>query len=180
MTRQIGLSGPLQAHQWARSWLSTRDWFDGYGIPDSKERENYAASVWSCRQVLAWALGCLAREGDHWYELGGFVNALHAGLRHVNPHLPGRDAAWNPRFPAVLNPGTSAPDHMRAWWYRHGGTWYANAVMVTLVALGLVERARLGRGDSAPFGFRLTEVGRAVFGAPRSPRRPSRPSVAAW
>jgi hypothetical protein len=38
--------------------------------------------------------------------------------------------------------------------------------MVSLVALGLVERARLGRGESAPLGFRLTEPGRAVFGAP--------------
>ena len=55
---------------------------------------------------------------------------------------------------------------MRAWWFRYGGTWYANAVMVTLVALGLVERAGLGQGGSAPIGFRLTEVGRAVFGAP--------------
>ena len=38
--------------------------------------------------------------------------------------------------------------------------------MVTLVALGLVERARLGEGPAAPLGFRLTELGRAVFGAP--------------
>ena len=57
-------------------------------------------------------------------------------------------------------------DRMRAWWYRYGGVWFANAVMVTLVALGLVERGRLGEGPAAPLGFRLTELGRAVFGAP--------------
>jgi Helicase conserved C-terminal domain len=38
--------------------------------------------------------------------------------------------------------------------------------MVTLVILGVVERARLGKGASAPHGFRLTPLGCAVFGAP--------------
>ena len=80
--------------------------------------------------------------------------------------MPGRDAAWNPRFPAALDPVTPGPDRQRAWWFRYGGAWYANAVMVTLVALGLVERARLGEGAAAPLGFRLTDLGRAVFGAP--------------
>jgi hypothetical protein len=37
---------------------------------------------------------------------------------------------------------------------------------VTLVALGLVERARLGGDASALHAFRLTNSGRAVFGAP--------------
>ena len=59
-----------------------------------------------------------------------------------------------------------APDRQRAWWFTHGGVWYANAVMVTLVALGLVDRARLGQDADAPLGFRLTDLGRAVFGAP--------------
>ena len=38
--------------------------------------------------------------------------------------------------------------------------------MVTLVALGLVERGRLGRAGAGPHVFRLTDIGRAVFGAP--------------
>jgi hypothetical protein len=38
--------------------------------------------------------------------------------------------------------------------------------MVTLVALGLAERGRLGGGPAAPLSFRLTESGRTVFGAP--------------
>jgi hypothetical protein len=166
MSRLIGLSGPLQAHHWARGWLSTRDWFDAYGTPTANEREHFATSVCSNRQVLAWTLGCLARAGDRWYDLLGFIEALYANLRHVSPHLPGRDAAWNPRFPAALDPVTPGPDRHRAWWVGHGGSWYANAVMVTLVALGLIDRARLGQGASAPLGFRLTELGRAVFGAP--------------
>ena len=166
MTRQIALPGPLQAHHSARGWLSTHDWFDGYGIPDAKEREHHAMGVWSGRQVLAWALGCLARAGDHWYDLDGFIEALYANLRHANSLWPGRELAWNPRFPAGQVPAAPGAEHRRAFWFRQGGPWYANAVMVTLVALGLVDRARLGQGASAPPGFRLTEVGRAVFGAP--------------
>ena len=182
MTRLIGLSGPLQAHTWARGWLATRDWFDGYGTPVASEREHYATSVWSSRQILAWTLGCLARTGDHWYNLTGFIETLYDNLRHVHPHLPGRESAWNPRFPAVVGPVTPGPDHQRAWWYSRGGVWYANAVMVTLVALGLVERARLGQDVSAPFGFRLTEVGRAIFGAPEiaPPPEPAGKTPDAW
>jgi hypothetical protein len=166
MTRQIDRSGPLQAHTWARGWLAMRDWFDGYGTPSANEREHFATDIRSGRQVLAWALGCLARAGDHWYNLSGFIETLHSSLRHASPHFPGRDAAWNLRVPSVLDPGSTASDRQRAWWYRSAGAWYANAVMVTLVTLGLVERARLGEGPATTLGFRLTDLGRAVFGSP--------------
>ena len=165
-TRQLGLSSPLQAHHWARGWLSTRDWFDGYGTPTPRERDHYASSVGTGRQVLAWMLGCLARAGDHWYDLTAFLETAYASLRHAQPHLPVRDAAWKPGLSVALDPQASGPERQRAWWFDHGGVWYANAVMVTLVTLGLVERARLGTGPAAPLGFRLTELGRAVFGAP--------------
>jgi hypothetical protein len=48
-------------------------------------------------------------------------------------------------------------------------------LMVTLVALGLVERARLGGDASALHAFRLTNSGRAVFGAPEvaPPKEPA-------
>ena len=165
-TRRLGLLGPLQAHLWARSWLSTRDWFDGYGTPTPRERDNYASSVWTGRQVLAWMLGCLARAGDRWYDLTAFLEATYAGLRHAQPHLPVRDAAWKPGFSVALDSQAPGPERQRAWWFDHGGVWYANTLMVTLVTLGLVERARLGAGPAAPLGFRLTDLGRAVFGAP--------------
>ena len=146
MARQMGLSGPMQAHTWARGWLSTRDWFDGYGAASVKERVHYATSMWGARQVLAWALGCLARAGDHWYNLTGFIEALYANLRHANPHFPGQDAAWKPPIQPVLDLASTVADRQRAWWYQHAGAWYANALMVTLVALGLVDRGRLGQG----------------------------------
>jgi Helicase conserved C-terminal domain len=165
-TRQLGQSSAWQANLWVRGWLSTYNWFDGYGTPKSSERENCAASVQTGRQVLAWALGCLARAGDRWYDLTAFIEKLYDTLRHVHSQFPFRDVAWNPRFPAAPQPFTIGPDRQRASWFIHRGVWFANAVMVTLVTLGLVERARLGGGPAAPLGFRLTELGRAVFGAP--------------
>ena len=163
-TRQFGLSSPLQAHYWARGWLSTPDWFDARGTPAASERDNYASYVFTGRQVLAWMLGCLARAGHHWYELTAFLEAVFAGLRHAHSHFPVGNAAWKPTMATA--PAAAGADRLRAWWFDHAGVWYANALMVTLPALGLVERARLGDGPAASWGFRLTELGRAVFGAP--------------
>src|SRR5438445_12311392 len=56
-------------------------------------------------------------------------------------------------------------DGLRAFWLADEGVWAANAVMVTLVTLGLVERGET-RGRKTRPCFRLTELGRAVFGAP--------------
>jgi hypothetical protein len=165
-TRQFGRPGPLQAHHWAQCWLSTRDWFDACGTPTMSEREHYAARVCTGRQVLAWMLGCLARTGDHWYELTAFLEMIYTSLRHAQPHFPIRDAAWKPGLSFSPDPHLSGLERQRAWWFAHGGTWYANALMVTLVALGLVERGRLADGPAAPWAFRLTDLGRAVFGAP--------------
>ena len=58
------------------------------GTPQVSEREDYAASVRTGRQVLAWALGCLARAGDHWYDLTAFLETVYVNLRHAHPHLP--------------------------------------------------------------------------------------------
>src|SRR5262249_13181981 len=81
--------------------------------------------------------------------------------------LPYLQLAWEPKLAAARDKekqGGAA--QQRAWWFSREGSWYANALVVSLVALGLVERARLGRGDAAPLGFRLTESGRAVLAAP--------------
>jgi Helicase conserved C-terminal domain len=119
------------------------------------------------RQVLAWALGCLARAGDHWYELEAFLVGLHALQGHSSFRLPYLIQVWDPKLTAAQDKEKrTGEDRMRAWWFSKEGIWYANALMVTLVTLGVVERARLGSGESAPHGFRLTSLGRAVFGAP--------------
>src|SRR5262249_13459627 len=57
----------------------------------------------------------------------------------------------------------------RAAWFAGIGSRLANALMVTLPNLGLVERGRHGRGKEPAWCFRLTPLGRAVFGAPEQP-----------
>jgi hypothetical protein len=165
--RQLGRSGFAQVDSWARGWLSARHWFDGSGIPEGRAIEDSAGHVWTGREVLAWALGYLARAGHHWYELDAFLAKLYAFQGHHGFHLHYGNLAWDPKLAAAQDKEKQSGEaRQRAWWFSQQGSWYANAVMVTLVALGLVERARLGRGDAAPLGFRLTESGCAVFGAP--------------
>ena len=100
---------PLAGAHWARGWLSTRDWFDGYGTPTASERENYATSVWSSRQVLAWALGCLARAGDHWYNLTGFVETLYATSGILIPICPAGTRRGTRVFRAAMESGHDGP-----------------------------------------------------------------------
>ncbi len=166
--RQFTRPDFLQMDSWARGWLSARYWFDGSGSEQGRAALAYAGPVQSARKVLAWALGCLAHAGDRWYELDTFLERLHALHGHPSSsHLPYMELTWDPRLAAARDKERQSGDaRLRAWWFSKEGTWYANALMVSLVALGLVERARLGRGESAPLGFRLTESGRAVFGAP--------------
>jgi Helicase conserved C-terminal domain len=163
-TRQFNLPDFQQVNSWVHGWLSARRWFDGSGISGSQDS---ADAIRSGRQVLAWALGCLARSGDHWYELDTFLMGLHALQGHSSFRLPYLMPVWDPKLTAAQDKEKrTGEDRLRAWWFSKEGTWYANALMVTLVTLGVVERARLGPGESAPHGFRLTELGRAVFGAP--------------
>jgi Helicase conserved C-terminal domain len=163
-TRQFNQPVFQQVSSWVHGWLSARRWFDGSGTAGSQDS---AEAIKTGRQVLAWVLGCLARAGDHWYELEAFLVELHALQGHSSFRLPYLTLVWDPK-PTVAQDKEkrTGEDRMRAWWFSKEGIWYANALMVTLVTLGVVERARLGLGASAPHGFRLTSLGRAVFGAP--------------
>jgi hypothetical protein len=169
-TRQFNQPVFQQVSSWVNGWLSARRWFDGSGLSGSQDS---AEVMQTGRQVLAWALGCLARAGDHWYELEAFLVGLHALQGHSSFRLPYLTLVWDPKLTAAQDKEKrTGEDRMRAWWFSKEGMWYANALMVTLVTLGVVERARLGMDASAPHGFRLTLLGRAVFGAPEvtSPR----------
>src|SRR5207249_10483435 len=83
---QFAKTACRQVDLWARGWLSAGRWFDGRGIPDAHEVDA-VSQLRSGRQVVAWALGCLARAGDHWYELDTFISELHALQNHLNIHL---------------------------------------------------------------------------------------------
>ncbi len=158
-----------QAHDWAASWLKCRNWWDGHGATEAGDSDETSAAVRNVREILAWALGGLARAGDHWYELHAFVSSLYPLMKGITLYLPGSRLPWDPKFPEGV--GTrdfsyQGPDRQRAFWFGKEGPWMANALMVTLVELGMIERGRLGPRKSDPLGFRLTETGRAVFGAP--------------
>ena len=56
-------------------------------------------------------------------------------------------------------------DRTLAYWLACEAVWAANAIMVTLATLGLVERGQTAGKNIRPC-FRLTELGRVVFGAP--------------
>jgi len=173
---QFAKSGFRQVDLWARGWLSAGNWFDGRGIPEAREFGDLGQTIWTGRQVVAWALGCLAHAGDHWYGLEGFISGLHALQRHHYFRMPSGKEAWDPKLIGAQDKENQhGPARQQAWWFASTGSWYANAVMVTLAALGLVERGRLGRDASDAHAFRLTEIGRAVFGAPEvePPREPS-------
>lgn len=166
--RQFVMPGLRQMDSWARAWVWVGTWRDGTGVPESRNNDDSASSVQSARQILAWALGCLARAGDHWYELETFIAGLYdlqVGGHGFN--LPYVQPTWDPKLSGARDKEKrTGPERQRAWWFAKDGYWYANALMVTLAALGLIERGTLGRGDSSLHAFRLTNSGRAVFGAP--------------
>ncbi|MBV8383605.1 MAG: helicase-associated domain-containing protein [Planctomycetaceae bacterium] len=166
-TRQFAQSGAWQAYAWTRGWLRARHWFDAVGTPEAFDLEHYAHRVATARQVLVWALGCLAHSGDHWYDLNTLVAALYALQGTAHFYLPFGNPAWDPKLePPKDQVQAEGKRRPHASWFGREGAWYANALMITLVALGLVERGRIGRGTAATLGFRLTGLGRAVFGAP--------------
>ena len=169
-TRQLTRPDPWQAYTWAQGWLNARHWIDGSGTPDTYDWEDSTRRIRSSRQILAWALASLAHAGDHWYELETFLSELQKLQGHSGHYLGFGIPVWNPDLERARAGSSRGGDEvLLAGWFRREGTWYANAILVTLVALGLIERGRLGRGKNAPHAFRLTEPGRAVFGAPEIP-----------
>jgi hypothetical protein len=126
-----------QIHSWARGWLSAPYWFDGSGTPEGRAALDSAGPVRTGREVLAWALGCLAHAGDRWYALDTFLerlDALHGPHSHF--HLPSMELAWEPELAAARDKEKpSGEARLRAWWFSREGSWYANALMVSLVAL---------------------------------------------
>ena len=164
----FGQSDAFQAHSWARSWLKAENWFDGFGASTSSDSSETIRAVFNLREALAWALGCLARAGDHWHGLEDFLAAIENLLGSQQSSLPWRDLAWQPAPRKIDSNPTNEHHKISANPAKRSRTesWLANALMVTLVELGLVERGRLNSGKPAKIVFRLTDIGRSVFGAP--------------
>ncbi len=155
-----------QARLWARGWLAATSWQDGAGEIPAHQRSyrEPESALRTAREVLAWCLSGLAQAGERWFGLTAFLSKLQAALGRTDYNAPRADAeGWAPNFPEAQYEDKRGEGRERALWFEREGTWYANALMVTLVQLALVERGRTGKDQHC---FRLTEWGRAAFGAP--------------
>jgi hypothetical protein len=156
-----------------RAWLSTNSWQDGVGAVSDRTGSGTAVrvdptSLSTARELLAWALSQVAHGPQQWLELETFLADLWSMTSEHTLTFYNVGYAWQPQFSAAqdkdqLPPG---PQRERAFWMDSVGTWAANAILVTLFHLGLVERGNLPSNRDGRHCFRLTPLGHAVFGAP--------------
>ena len=168
--RLLGLSTARQAHEWATAWLRVEYWSDGFGstTPFSRNPYNSGDSALSDqRHVLAWTLACLAHQGSKWFDLLTFLQRIEQdGGSAIRSSYVRGSRGWKTPF---LNASTFGEDGIvetsQDRFLECDGPWFANAIMVTLAALGFIERGRLADANDR-YCFRLTPLGLAVFGAP--------------
>jgi hypothetical protein len=166
--RLFQLPSAEQVHAWTRGWLFCRGWNDGSGVVYVSEEYDDNSGL-GHRQVLAWYLAALAHLGSPWIGLDTFLAAVQAAGGRSNSlwYYGLRDSAWDPELRAGRNKEhKQGEERAAAYWFAGLGTWYANALMVTLPALGLLQRGRVGPAKEKAWAFRLTPLGRVVFGAP--------------
>lgn len=164
---------PVQGWNWVRTWLRTRHWQDGIGTVSDRSSSGNSVrvepkSMATARELLAWAMCQVAHGPHHWLELDTFLADFWFLTSDHTLSFYHRSYAWRPHLVEAqakerLPPG---PERQRAFWMDSVGIWIANAILVTLVHLGLVERGSLSSGQECRHCFRLTSLGRAVFGAP--------------
>jgi hypothetical protein len=156
-----------QAHAWARGWLEAEAWLDGVGVvPPGDESVRKAVDVG--RPALAWYLSALAHAEEQWVCLDDFLYHIHAATSsQLHSWYALYGLAWDPRLAAAQGKEKKdGEERMRAFWMAGVGAWLANALLITLPALGLVERGTAGGKKGRPWCFRLSAIGREVFGAP--------------
>ncbi len=161
----------VQAREWVRAWMRSPLWQDGVGlVPGRSSGYNgdriEPGRLWKARELLMWALSCVAHTDNDWLDLETFLADLWHVTRTDEIDFYWSSYAWQPEFSRLWNKDKLDGDERRvAFWLGLEGQWAANALWVTLWALGLIER---GRADDEAGGlcFRLTELGRLVFGAP--------------
>ena len=156
------------AQSLVRAWLFVKLWQDGVGTLDGRDAGYSLNERTRVRELLAWGLGVLARSGDGWFDLELFLRELYAIQQTDTPRFYGGKYCWVPAFAQIEpNGDLTGPDRLRTTWFNDTGVCCANAIFGTIVHLGLVERGPIaGRG---PLAFRLTALGRVVFGSPEVP-----------
>jgi hypothetical protein len=162
----------VQAWHWVRAWLDMRLWQDGIGVVPDRDNDHDPvridpSSLRKARELLLWALCRVAHSPDMWLDVETFGRDLWQATHRDEINFYWGNYTW-PMPMEMARRRDSFPageERLLAFWLADEGVWVANAVMVTLVTLGLVERGQAAGKQSRPC-FRLTALGRAVFGAP--------------
>ncbi len=169
-----------QVSGWIRAWMTLDYWQDGLGaVPDRESYEEQAridpTDMRGAREHLVWALTRVAHGPGEWLDFGTFVRDLFVAAGEHEDWPVDFRYAWHPRLAAAAGTAALPPGSEDSWafWIDGEGVWVANALLSTLVHLGVVERGRSGGARSERWSFRLTPVGRAVFGAPEVRLEPS-------
>ena len=172
LERHLQQPPATQAWHWVRAWLHMSLWQDGIGVVPDRDSD-YAfvriepAKLAHARELLAWALSRVAHASNCWLDLETFLRDLWCASHKNAIDFYCDGFSWNPEFEMARKKEQypAGKDRMLAFWFAGEAVWAANAIMVTLVTLGLVERGQTAGGKIRPC-FRLTELGRVVFGAP--------------
>jgi hypothetical protein len=172
LERQLQQPPAAQAWHWVRAWLHMPLWQDGIGVVP--ERDNpynpvriEASKLFHARELLVWALCGVAHSSNRWLDLEIFLRDLRQATQKTSFDFYWSSFAWDPEFEMAKKKQQypAGEDRLLAFWLDCEAVWAANAIMVTLVTLGLVERGQTADKKARPC-FRLTELGCVVFGAP--------------
>ncbi len=169
------LPAAVQAWDWFRAWLNIELWQDGIGVVRDRYYDDDSSRIdprklSRAKELLAWALCRVASTSNVWLDLETFICDLwdSAGLDETGFYWG--SYSWSPGFESTRAKNNIPIGELRARranWLDRGGTWFANAIMVTLFTLGLIERGE-SAGKRVRHCFRLTDLGRLLFGAPES------------
>jgi hypothetical protein len=172
LERHLQQPPAAQAWHWVRAWLHMPLWQDGIGVVPDRDSDYSPARIepsrlHHARELLAWALCGVAHASNCWLDLETFLRDLWRATQEASIDLYWGSFAWDPEFEMARKKDQypAGEDRTLAYWLACEAVWAANAIMVTLATLGLVERGQTAGKNIRPC-FRLTELGRVVFGAP--------------
>ena len=161
-----------QARHWVRAWLYMNLWQDGIGVVPDRDSDYAPARIRPsdlahARELLVWALCGVAHAPSCWLDLETFLRDLWQKTRQTEINFYWGSYSWDPGFEIgkKREQYPAGDQRLLAFWLADEAVWAANALMVTLPTLGLVECGQTAGKDVRPC-FRLTELGRVVFGAP--------------
>jgi hypothetical protein len=172
LERHLQQPPAAQARHWVRAWLHMPLWQDGIGVVPDRDSDYdpvriRPSALEHARELLVWALCGVAHAPSCWLDLETFLRDLWQATRETEINFYWGNYSWDPEFEMgkKREQYPAGDERLLAFWLADEAVWAANALMVTLATLGLVERGQTTGNHVRPC-FRLTELGRAVFGAP--------------